>query len=418
MLKTQKLSAVDYKRTWSRVRLPEIRKKDPDALYFTIYNRQFRSKNPEVLNISPDQYWCLAASNDWVLLSDHKTIHWTTIASVDRQRRTIDIIDRWPGTISTFQGVRVQAHEPSTGALRGKTLMRLSQGDFSKLFIAAVTLDSTHFQKSLEDLFPIDTWTPELCIALGRSFLYAESMNLVLPIAAQPLLIRGIQSALRAGKHEVAEATVPAAYTALALSEAIHRANGNEDEADRALAALRPIEESYRQTALQRLSADDALRIANAAARSNNTGTAAIFYGRAIKTSPLDYRAYKGRAALAFQVLLSARNTTREAVLGEVRQAREDAESALRLMDEREREFEERRVALQQKRGVYWEKGWSAEAQDLVETEQMRDDRQTATKLRGIYSSVLGDRESAKADGLALIEASAAPLRSVLDRKP
>jgi hypothetical protein len=48
----------------------------------------------------------------------------------------------------------------------------------------------------------------------------------------------------------------------------------------------------------------------------------------------------------------------------------------------------------------------------------MRDDRQTATKLRGIYSSVLGDRESAKADGLALIEASAAPLRSVLDRKP
>ena len=75
-------------------------------------------------------------------------------------------------------------------------------------------------------------------------------------------------------------------------------------------------------------------------------------------------------------------NANREEALTAVGQAQRDAEQALKLMDAREQEFEQRRQDRERKRGVYWVKGITAQQVDGAELDELQTLRGQALALR------------------------------------
>src|SRR4030095_7643467 len=116
------------------------------AVFFTIHNEKRPSKDREVINLSSDIYWCLAASGDMVLLSDRFLNHYAKIVSIDHESQTIDLIDRWPDFHRKFIGVAPQFVTGTYGTkTAGRTLVRFSRSDFERLFVAAITIDTPDF---------------------------------------------------------------------------------------------------------------------------------------------------------------------------------------------------------------------------------------------------------------------------------
>ena len=321
---------------------------------------------------------------DMVLLSDRFMDHYTKVAAIDHQAETIDLIDRWPNLFSDFMGVTPQfVTAPSgSGRLSGRALMRFSRSDFKRLFRAAITVDTPQLVDLLKRTLPPEAATPELGIALGRSLLYAGNDKTFAALAAS-LLLPSTRLAADAGKRDIVEATAPVAFTAIALAYWFAVAAGN----DKAAAIWPPRQADLLARygpQMDRIDAQDALRIALAALRVHPQ-TALVFLRQAIAKDPSGYRAFVARAillerSLEHKVVPGAPN--RDELMAIVKQAGTDAETALTLIDAREREFEHRRRDRAEKRGDYWVKGITAQQVDGAELDEMKDVRRDAVALR------------------------------------
>jgi hypothetical protein len=380
------MNPIDYKRAWVKFLLPVIEWSDPNALFFTFHNLDQPSADPEVINVPFDTYWCVAAMGDLVLLSDGvRQHHYSNVASIDRDNQTITLIDRWPDILSEFAGVVPEAFAapPGSGRITGRKLVRFSRTGFKRLFVAALTVDTAEFVKLLKRTIPRDAWTPETDIALGRALLYAGERKSFAPLAAD-FIIDGVRGAGRTGKQDTVKRTVPVMFTAVALAHAALVAAGNQERAEAARKYRDAIEARYGTTAAERIGVDDALRIARASSGINDPETALYFLGEAIRKDSTDYRAFLFRAVLREDALkgkVVPGSPNRDEILGAVGDAQADAEYALKLMDAREREFEQRRQDRAQKRGVYWVKGITAEQVDGAERDELRLRRNEARAL-------------------------------------
>ena len=97
-----KRSAIEIKRSWAKFVLPAAQWRDQAIMFFTIHDRKFPATDREVINLPFEVYWCLASKGDIVLLSDMQNDHYTRIAAIDRERQTVDLIDRWPDILLKF----------------------------------------------------------------------------------------------------------------------------------------------------------------------------------------------------------------------------------------------------------------------------------------------------------------------------
>jgi hypothetical protein len=374
-----KMSPIDYKRSWVKSVLPTVELQDQNALFFTVHNEEYPSTDPEVINLPFDVYWCLAAKGDVILLFDLNTAHYTMIASVDRERQTVDMIDRWPNILSEFVGTNPELFTAQSGKLTGSTLVRFTRNDFAQLFNAAITLDTPNFETLLKRTLPPVGWTPELQLAVGRSLLYAGKYK-AFAVPAADLIIAGVRDAGRAGKRDLVEESIPAMFAALAISHSVLVSEGNEAAALAARRYRDQIENEYGSVPIQQLVAEDALRIAIAALKVDPE-TARFFLDQAIKKNPLDYRAFLFRSKLTYQTLQISPGASRDDDMAVAGRVQKDAESALQLIETREREIKQRRADRMQKRGVYWTRGKSAEDEDDAELVEMTSDRTEAGNL-------------------------------------
>src|SRR5262249_20025987 len=237
--------------------------------FFTIYNQKRRSTDGEAINLPFGLYWCIAARGDLVLLGRGSTDHYTMIASIDHERQTVDMIDRWPNTLLGFSGIASEIFTVESGALAGRKLVRFLRPDFERLFLAAITFDTADLVQLLERSLPAQAWTPELYIALGRSLLYAGKYKSFAAPAAD-LIIEGVRAAGRAQKHDLVEASIPVMFTAVAVAHSFHVAKGNDKAASRARQYRDEIIARYGSAPIERLSAEDALRIGMFAFSAND----------------------------------------------------------------------------------------------------------------------------------------------------
>ena len=228
------MEAIDYKRAWVKFLLPVTEWSDRNALFFTFHSaEEHSSSDPEVINIPFAVYWCVAAMGDLVLLSDRlRTHHYSSIVSIDHDKRTITLIDRWPNILSEFVGIAPDVFTAPSGSERitGKKLVRFSRTDFEQLFVAAITVDTPELVKLLRRTIAPGAWTPEMDIAIGRSLLYARQNKSFAPTAAD-FIIDGVRAAGRRGKQDLVEQTLPAMFTAVALAHSALMAAGNQNAA-------------------------------------------------------------------------------------------------------------------------------------------------------------------------------------------
>jgi hypothetical protein len=362
------MSTIDIKRAWVKFLLPPSEWRDSNAMLFTFYNLELPSTDPEVLNVPFDVYWCVAAMGDLVLLHDGSMAHYTNVASADHEKQTIDLIDRWPNVHSQFMGVapEVLTAPPGSGRLTGRRLVRFSRKDFERLFVAAITVDTAELAQLLKRTIPPDVSTPEIDIALGRSLLYA-GQNKSFGIVAADHLVEGVRAAGRAGRQDIVEQTIPAMFTAVVLARSAHVAAGNQERAGIARQYQEQIAAKYGSALVERIGADDALWIAIAAGNVEDWEGALHWLEQAIRKDPTNYRAFLYRARITAAI--------------------DDAESALKLMDAKESEFEQRVRDRVQKRGLYWEKGIMAEQVDGAERDEIRRSRTEAIALRDRLTS-------------------------------
>src|SRR5215470_8129008 len=88
---TPDLSTIDYKRAWVKFLLPKLEWRDINALFFTFNVSEHPARDPEVINVPFDSYWCLAAMGDMVLLSDGFRDHYAKVAAIDHRAQTVDL---------------------------------------------------------------------------------------------------------------------------------------------------------------------------------------------------------------------------------------------------------------------------------------------------------------------------------------
>ncbi len=383
-----KMSAIDIKRSWAKFVLPAEEWRDQAVMFFTIYDQKLRSTDSEVLNLPFDVYWCLAAKGDIVLISDSLTDHYVRIAAIDRERQTVDLIDRWPNILLDFGGDSVTARIGSVNA----TLVRFSKPDFAHLFRAAIILDTADFVHALERELPRESWPPELYIAVGRSLLYAGKYK-TFPGVAADFIIDGVRAAGRAGRQDLVEETVPAMFAAVAIAHSFEIARGNQDGARLMSRYFSEILTRYKNQPMERLSAEDALRIGFFALDSGESQTALIFLGEAIEKAPRDHRAYFFRAQ-TWRKIIQSRLANRDEALRAARQAQQDAETALELIAVRERELARRLEEGMQDRGVYWERIDAAQ-EDEAESVEIKTQREAALRLRDDFRQLIGQLEDA-----------------------
>jgi hypothetical protein len=389
------ISAIDLKRSWVKYVLPKVEWRDQAVMFFTIYNQKSPSADREVLNLPFDVYWCLAAGGDNVLLYDKRTAHYTGIASIDHERETVDLIDRWPDILSEFAGVAPVTFAASSGPAAGSKLVRFSRSDFQQLFVAAVILDTADFVHLLERSLPRESWTPELYIAVGRSLVYAGRYKAV-PAPAADFIINGIRAAGRAGKQELVEESIPVMFAAVAMAHSFWLSKGRGDKAEIARKYVEEIAARYGSSPMQRLDAGDALRIGVFASAAGDWRTALLFLDQAIEKNPRDHRAYLFRSETVRKILPTM-IANRDDAMAAASRAQKDVETALELMDAREREFAQRISDREKKHGVYWDRGWNAVEEDKEEYTELSAQRKLAMSLRDSFRLLLSELEGAAA---------------------
>ena len=385
-----KLSVIEMKRAWAKFVIPEIEWLEPNILFYTIYNQRLASRDSEVINLPFNAYWCIATRGDVILLSDGITHHYTRVASIDRAGQTVDMIDRWPDILQSFVEFSPKTIKAQSGKEAGRTLVRFSRSDFEKLFIAAITLDTADLPNRLEKLLPSELWTPELYIALGRTLLYA-GQDKMFPFPAAQLFIDGVRAAGRADKQDLVKDSIPALFTALVLAHFTAIAEGNEEIAKRALQYISDVNTRYGNEPIKRMDAEDALRISVVATNTHNWEDATLFLEQAIAKNPNDYRVFLQRAILACDIL-SSKETMKNLKLvapltgpGEAvtftKNALQDVEKALLLIEKRKYLLDQRLMERKQGRGIYWELGWAAEQVDGAERDALKKHKEDALNL-------------------------------------
>jgi hypothetical protein len=385
-----KMSAIEVKRSWTKFVLPAAQWRDQAIMFFTVYNQKLPLTDREVINLPFNVYWCLASKGDIVLLSDMQNDHYTRIAAINRERQTVDLIDRWPNILLDFGRVPPVAVTAQVGSVTA-TLVRFSRSEFERLFKAAIILDTADFIYLLEREIPRERWTPELYIAIGRSLLYAGKYK-AFPDVAADFIIEGVRAGRKSGNHDLVYESIPIMFAALTMTQSIHLAKGDE-KADIARKQLEDMATLFGSAPMQRLDAEDAMRIGAFASAAEDWRTAVRFLGQAIDKNSGDHRGYFFRSETWRKILRSV-SATRDQALTAARQAQQDAETALKLIAVREREFAQRIRDGEQNRGLYWERADAVE-EDKVEYEELKVQREQALRLRDDFRLLVGELERA-----------------------
>jgi hypothetical protein len=380
-----KTSAIDIKRSWTKFVL-----RDQSMMFFTIYNQKLPATDREVINLPFEVYWCLASKGDIVLLSDLQADHYTRIAAIDRERQTVDLIDRWPNIFLDFGRVPPVAVTAQVGSVTA-TLVRFSRSEFERLFKAAIILDTANFIYLLERQIPRERWTPALYIAIGRSLLYAGKYK-AFPDLAADFIIDGVRAGRKAGNDDLVNESTPIMFAALTMSRSIHLAKGDE-KAEVARKQLEDMATLFGSAPMQRLDAEDAVRIGAFASAAGDWQTAVRFLGQSIDKNPRDHRGYFFRSETWANILRSV-TVTRDQALTAARQAQQDAESALELIAARELEFAQRIHEGEQNRGLYWERADAVE-EDKAEYEELKVQGEQSARLRDDFRRLVGELERA-----------------------
>lgn len=385
-----KLSVIETKRAWAKFIIPKIEWLEPNILFYTIYNQRLASRDSEVINLPFNAFWCIATRGDVILLSDDITHHYTRIASIDRAGQTVDMIDRWPDILQSFVEFSPKTIKAQSGNEAGRILVRFSRSNFEKLFIASITLDTADLPNRLEKLLPSELWTPELYIALGRTLLYA-SQDKTFPFPAAQLLIDGVRAAGRADKQELVKDTIPTLFTALVLAHFAAIAEGNKEIAKRALQYISDVNTRYGNEPIKRMDAEDALRISVVATNTHNWEDATVFLEQAITKNPNDYRVFLQKAILARDILSSKETMKNLKLVAPLKgpaeaitfakNALQDVEKTLLLIEKRKYLFDQRLMKRKQKRGIYWELGWAAEQVDEAGRDVLKKHKEDALNL-------------------------------------
>jgi hypothetical protein len=386
-----KVSAIDIKRSWAKFVLPDAEWRDLAVMFFTIHDRKLRSTDSEVLNLPFDTYWCLAAKGDIVLISDDQTDHYTRIAAIDRERQTVDLIDRWPDILLDFGGESVTARV-GTGSVTA-TLVRFSRRDFERLFRAAIILETADFIHQLERELPRESWPPELSIAVGRSLLDAGTYK-SFPALAADFIRDGVRAARKSGNESLANESVPVMFAAVTMSRSILLAKGDA-RAEIAGKQLDEMAAVFGSTPMQRLAAADALRVGVVASSVGDWRTAMRFLAQAIEKNPRDHRGYVFRSETWRKILRSV-PATRDQALTAARQGQQDAETALELIAARQRELAQRIREGMQDRGLYWER-IDAVSEDEAESREIEAHRELALRLRDDFRPLVAELEGTSA---------------------
>ena len=264
--------------------------------------------------------------------------HYTRIAAIDRERQTVDLIDRWPNILLDFGRVPPLAVTAQIGSVTA-TLVRFSRSDFERLFKAAIILNTADFIHLLEREVPRERWTPELYIAIGRSLLYAGKYK-AFPDLAADFIIDGVRAGRKSGNQNLVDTSIPVMFAALTMSRSILLAKGDE-KAEIARKQLEDMATVFGSAPMQRLDAEDAMRIGAIASAASDWPTAIRFLSQAIEKNPRDHRGYFFRSETWRKILRSV-SATRDQGLTAAREAQQDAETALELIAVREREFASR----------------------------------------------------------------------------
>jgi hypothetical protein len=381
-----KKSAIDIKRSWAKFVLPAAERRDPAIMFFTIYNRTFPGSDREVINLPFDTYWCVASKGDFVLLSEAQNDHYARIAAIDRERQTVDLIDRWPNILLDFGRAPPAAIKAQIGSVTA-TLIRFSRIEFEALFKAAIILDTADFVHLLEREISRETWTPELTIAVGRSLLYAGKYK-AFPDPAADFIVEGVRAARRAGNEELVNDSIPAMFAALTMSQSIHLAKG-DGKAEIARKQLEYMAILFGPAPMRRLEAEDDVRIGVFASAAGDWRTAVRFFRQAIEKNPRDHRGYFFRSETWRKVLQSVSGTRDEALMA-ARQGEQDAETALKLITEREREFAQRIRDGNQNRSSYRENADAVE-EDQAEHKELVVHRGQAARLRDKFHALVSE---------------------------
>jgi len=236
---------------------------------------------------------------------------------------------------------------------------------------------------SVKRAVPTEMWTPELSIALGLSLLHAHKEPTI-SLPAADLLSEGVRAAGRSGKQNLADSTVSAMFTAYALAHYFLAAQGNTASADSALKYMTAIKDKYGADLFNALDADDMFRIASAAAGARDWDAAYAFCARTIAKDPRDRRPYLLRLVTTYRRLDAGLRLQSLAIA-----ATGDAETVLRLIDDRRQEFKQRQIDFAQRRGVYWIKGTTIKEVDSAELDDMARDGALARQLRAYLLAAL-----------------------------
>jgi hypothetical protein len=146
---------------------------------------------------------------------------------------------------------------------------------------------------------------------------------------------------------------------------------------------------------IERLDAEDAVRIGVVALGSEDWRTAVRFLRQAIEKNPQDHRAYFFRSVAWAKILRSVTSTPDQALTA-ARQGQRDAETTLELIAEREREFAERIRDGERGSGIYWER-LDAVEEDKAEYKELSVQREEALRLRSDFRTLVAELEGAPA---------------------
>jgi hypothetical protein len=181
-------------------------------------------------------------------------------------------------------------------------------------------------------------------------------------------------------------------FTALTMARSIHLAKGDK-AAEIARRQLEDMATVFGSAPMQRLEAEDAVRIGVLASAVGDWQTAIQFLGQAIDKNPRDYRGYFFRSQTWSKILRSV-TSSRDEALTAGRQAQLDAETALELIAGRESAFAQRIRDWKEDRGLYWERADAVE-EDKAEYAELRVQHQEALHLRDDFRRLVGELEGA-----------------------
>jgi hypothetical protein len=123
---------------------------DPNAIYFTFHADTAPSREPEVISVPKPDLWCLVQRGDTVLLSDGSDPHITSVFSVNRETRSIFILDPWPERFFMLKGRNVRGYSAElvdfpdliSGGDAQRKLVRIDKDQFLKVAVGIITLDT------------------------------------------------------------------------------------------------------------------------------------------------------------------------------------------------------------------------------------------------------------------------------------